>query len=77
LDALRAVGEVVLVRSLEGAPPAADLKGLFDKGVRLFAVKEDLDERGVTDSALIPGIALEWRCELGELVGGFARVWHW
>lgn len=76
-DALRAVGEVVLVRSLKGAPLAADPKGLLDQGVRLFAVKEDLDERGVTDSALVPGIARKWRCELGELVGGFARVWHW
>jgi intracellular sulfur oxidation DsrE/DsrF family protein len=60
-------------------PPslAADLKGLRDKGVDVFAVKEDVDERGIDDRSLIGGISLVPRAQLGELVGGFKRVWHW
>jgi sulfur transfer complex TusBCD TusB component (DsrH family) len=60
-------------------PPtlAADLKGLCDKGVEIFAVKEDLEERGVTERQLIDRVALVSRSRLAELVGGFGRVWHW
>jgi sulfur transfer complex TusBCD TusB component (DsrH family) len=60
-------------------PPtlAADLKGLRDKGVEIFAVKEDLEERGITEGQLIDSIELVTRSRLAELVGGFGRVWHW
>jgi hypothetical protein len=64
---------------VQAHPPrlVADLKGLLDKGVALFAVKDDLDERGIDDAALMPGIRLLRRGELGELVGRFTRIWHW
>ncbi|GIL05684.1 MAG: hypothetical protein BroJett031_22040 [Betaproteobacteria bacterium] len=60
-------------------PPslAADLKGLRDKGVEIFAVKEDVEERGLEDKVLIGGISLVPRARLAELIGGFRRVWHW
>ena len=60
-------------------PPAlaSDLKGLRDKGVEVFAVKEDLEERGITEAQLIDSVALVTRKRLAGLVGGFDRVWHW
>jgi sulfur relay (sulfurtransferase) DsrF/TusC family protein len=60
-------------------PPAlaADLKGLRNKGVELFAVKEDLEERGITGEQLIGGIELVARSRMAGLVGSFDRVWHW
>jgi hypothetical protein len=60
-------------------PPrlAADVTGLLDKGVEVFVIREDVDERGIADSALIPGVSLLPSRQLGELVGRFARVWHW
>ena len=60
-------------------PPAlaSDLKGLRDKGVEVFAVKEDLEERGITEAQLIDSVALVTRKGLAGLVGSFGRVWHW
>ena len=60
-------------------PPAlaSDLKGLRDKGVEVFAVKEDLEERGITEAQLIDSVALVTRSRLAGLVGSFGRVWHW
>jgi sulfur transfer complex TusBCD TusB component (DsrH family) len=60
-------------------PPslAADLKALRAKGVEIFAVKEDVRERGIAEDQLIDSVALVPRERLAGLVGGFARVWHW
>ena len=60
-------------------PPAlaADLNGLRNKGVDVFAVTEDLEERGITSAQLIDSVTLVSRARLVELVGGFDRIWHW
>src|SRR5262245_54532669 len=60
-------------------PPAlaADLKGLRSKGVDLFAVKEDVEERGIAEGQLIDDVVLVTRSRLAPLVSGFDRVWHW
>ena len=60
-------------------PPsiAADLKGLRTKGVEIFAVKEDLEDRGIVEGQMIDSVAVVSRSRLADLVGGFQRVWHW
>jgi sulfur transfer complex TusBCD TusB component (DsrH family) len=60
-------------------PPAlaADLGGLRSKRVEVLAVREDIEERGITEDQLIDSIQLVSRARLAELVGGFDRVWHW
>jgi sulfur transfer complex TusBCD TusB component (DsrH family) len=60
-------------------PPAfpAELKKLRDKGVTVFAVTEDVEERGIAEGALIDSVELVRRGRLAGLVGGFDRVWHW
>jgi sulfur transfer complex TusBCD TusB component (DsrH family) len=56
---------------------AADLTGLLGKGVEVFAVEDDLVERGIGKGALIEGIALVPRARLADLLERFPRVWHW
>jgi sulfur transfer complex TusBCD TusB component (DsrH family) len=60
-------------------PPqiAADLAALREKDVPVLAVKEDLEERGLTEPMLLPGIAMLRRAELAALVDRYDRVWHW
>lgn len=60
-------------------PPqiAGDLAALWEKDVPVFAVKEDLDERGLDERALLPNIALVRRADLDALVDRYERVWHW
>ena len=60
-------------------PPAFPraLKALKEKGVEIFAVKEDLDERGIPDGQVIGDVKPVARSTLAGLVGGFDRVWHW
>src|SRR5262245_58394235 len=57
-------------------PPAlaADLMGLRSKGVDIFAVKDDLEERGIAQGQLIDGVELVARSRLAGLVGRFDRV---
>ena len=59
-------------------PPAlaSDLKGLRSKGVEVFALKEDLEARGIAEGQLIDGVVLLTRSSPAGLVGGSGRVWH-
>ena len=60
-------------------PPdlAADVAGLAAKGVTLYAVEEDLEERGLRDAALVEGLAVIPRAELPRLFGEYPRIWKW
>jgi hypothetical protein len=60
-------------------PPqiAADIRGLIGKGVEVYAVEEDLAERGVAPKMRIPDITVVPRSDLARLFGAFDQVWHW
>jgi sulfur relay (sulfurtransferase) DsrF/TusC family protein len=60
-------------------PPriAADLAALMHKGVEVRYVAEDLAERGIERSELIGGAEPVAREAIAELLGRYARVWHW
>ena len=60
-------------------PPrlADDLAKLTDKGTRVYVVEEDLAERGIEASELIPGLKAISRRSVAALFDDFDRVWHW
>ena len=60
-------------------PPVLDQDRaeLAGKGVPLYYVREDAEERGIPEDRLIDGIKAISRKELPGLLGGFDQVWHW
>ena len=83
-----AVNYLVRAQSSEGLvigywrqanPPAlaADLASLMAKGVPVYVVKEDMDERGIAEEATIPGAISVKQHEVASLIDRFDRVWHW
>ena len=59
------------------AQPNEDLKRLQEKGVPVFAVREDLEERGVNLSNCIDGVRFIHRNDIALLMDDFDQVWHW
>jgi len=59
------------------ARPNEDLKRLQEKGVPVFAVREDLEERGVNLSNCIDGVRFIHRNDIALLMDDFDQVWHW
>ena len=60
-------------------PPqvAKDVASLLEKGVKVFVVEDDVAERGLDRSKLIPGPALVSRADLPKLFGAYDQIWHW
>lgn len=60
-------------------PPrvAADIEALLGKGVPVYCVKEDLEERGLREAALPPGTSAISRGQVARLFGDFDQVWRW
>lgn len=63
----------------QSQPPALnrDLHRLVMNGCDVFAVQDDIYERGITESALIPSIRLLPRAELPALFERYARLLAW
>lgn len=56
---------------------SADLAALIPKGVSLYAVEEDLEERGLRDAKLIAPLTVIARDELARLFEEYPRIWKW
>lgn len=56
---------------------AADVAALAAKGVPLYAVEEDLEERGLLDAPRIDGVTVVTREELPRLFADHERAWKW
>ncbi len=54
-----------------------DLSKLIPKGVKVFLVQDDLNERGIEASELIAGVESVARGGLAKLFSGYDQVWHW
>ena len=54
-----------------------DLKSLGQSNIPVYAVREDLAERGINPNEVIDGVRLMSRTELGKLVDQFDSVWNW
>ena len=60
-------------------PPRVDeeVAKLVRKGVAVFAVEEDVAERGILPAELIDGVDLLPRRAMARLLGGYDQVLHW
>ena len=68
------IGEIAIKHP---ARPNEDIKRLQDKGVTVFAVRDDLEERGINLSNCLPGVELIRRGDLALLMDDYDQVWHW
>jgi sulfur transfer complex TusBCD TusB component (DsrH family) len=56
---------------------SADVASLAAKGVPLYAVEEDLEERGLLDARLLDPLTVVPRDGLPRLFDEYPRVWKW
>ena len=59
------------------ARPNEEIKRLQDKGVSVFAIRDDLEERGVNLANCLPGVNLIRRNDIALLLDDYDQVWHW
>jgi sulfur transfer complex TusBCD TusB component (DsrH family) len=54
-----------------------DVQSVQASGIPVYALREDVEERGIGESELVKGIKLMSRRELGRFVDRFDSVWNW
>lgn len=59
------------------ARPNEDIKRLLEKGVTVFAIRDDLEERGLDPSNCVTGVKLIRRNDVALLLDDYHHVWHW
>ena len=59
------------------ARPNEDIRKLQERGVPVFAIREDLEERGVDLSNCLAGVQLIRRHDIALLLDDYDQVWHW
>ena len=60
-------------------PPdiAGDVKGLIEKGCKVYVVQEDLDDRGINVTSSIEGLNYIERAALPQCFRQYEHIWHW
>lgn len=59
------------------ARPAEDIGKLQEKGVKVFAVSGDLEERGINSADCLAGVRMIKAGALADLLEEYDQVWHW
>ena len=59
------------------ARPNEDLNRLHAKGVAVYAVREDLEDRGVDLSSCMAGVKFIRSHDIVLLMDDYDQVWHW
>ena len=59
------------------ARPTEDINRLQEKGVTVFAVSDDLSERGIDEGSCIGGVKLIPQSNVAGLMDDYDQVWHW
>ncbi|MBI2152823.1 MAG: DsrE family protein [Candidatus Rokubacteria bacterium] len=54
-----------------------DLKSVHQANIPVYAVREDLEERGIKKDELTEGVQLLSGKEMGKFVDQFDTVWNW
>ena len=68
--------EIGNVRINHPARPVEDILKLQEKGVQVFAIRDDLEERGIgSDDCL--GVQMISRSDIAGLLEDYEQVWHW
>ena len=60
-------------------PPTIDhdVEELIKAGASIYAVEEDLADRGIDKSELIAGVKVVGRREVAKLFDQHDQIWHW
>jgi len=63
----------------QSQPPRVgdDLAGLLSKGVAVYCVSEDLQDRGLHERPTLAGVRVVPRAQLAALFDEFDQVWRW
>src|SRR5712691_2429348 len=60
------------------ARPTEDIAKLQEKGAKVYAVRDDLEERGIDfGNNCVPGVEIIGKGEIGKLLEQHDQVWHW
>jgi sulfur transfer complex TusBCD TusB component (DsrH family) len=59
------------------ARPNEEIGRLLEKGVKVFAVRDDMEERGIDSEECIGGIQMIHRSDIAGLFEDYEQVWHW
>ncbi len=59
------------------AQPNEDIGRLCAKGVKVFALADDLEERGIPEANCISGVQMIRGADVAGLMDDYAQVWHW
>lgn len=54
-----------------------DIAAYLEKKIPVYVVSEDLDERGIPEGGIMPGIERVSRAHLARLYGDYDRIFHW
>ncbi len=54
-----------------------DLARMTAKGIAVYALADDLVERGLSDVTLVPGVRRIQRGDIARLMNGYDQVWRW
>lgn len=54
-----------------------DLGRMVGKGIDIYAIADDLVDRGLGDCAMVEGVRRVKRGDIGRLMDGYDQVWRW
>jgi sulfur relay (sulfurtransferase) DsrF/TusC family protein len=54
-----------------------DVRAVQDARIPVYALAEDIEERGLKPADMVPGIKTISRKEFGRFIGQFDTVWNW
>jgi len=54
-----------------------DIKSVQDSKIPVYAIREDLEERGIGEKELVAGVRPITRSEFGKFIDQFDTVWNW
>lgn len=61
----------------EPADLIRDLDSMLQKGIPIYVIKEELEERGLADLPIHPGISVIRRADLVKLYEQVDQIWQW
>ena len=59
------------------ARPNDDIGRLREKGVKIFVLADDLEERGIGEANCISGLEMVRGDDVAKLMDNYQQVWHW
>jgi sulfur relay (sulfurtransferase) DsrF/TusC family protein len=78
--AVASIGSTAAFASIKQAQPPQledDLQRLMDKGAKVYVTTDDVAERGLERTGLIPGLEPISRSRIAKLCADYDQIWHW